>query len=147
MTMGASIECRVPFLDPRLVEGLAAAPTAALFGPFPGRGKAPLRGAMAGLLPRSVLAQKKRGFGVPWHRYFREVPALRGQVETVAGSELLEHLPIGRPAAAELCRRFLAGDGSTTSAVRQLVFMAVWWRVCIEGRGAGRPHPAGSDDR
>lgn len=147
MTMGASIECRVPFLDPRLVEGLAAAPTAALFGPFPGRGKAPLRGAMAGLLPRSVLAQKKRGFGVPWHRYFREVPALRGLVETAAGSDLLAHLPIGRPAAAELCRRFLAGDGSTTSAVRQLVFMEVWWRVCVEGRGAGRPHPARSVER
>src|SRR4030095_13657542 len=30
MTMGASIACRVPFLDYRLVEGLAAMPSAAL---------------------------------------------------------------------------------------------------------------------
>ncbi|HEY2951834.1 MAG TPA: asparagine synthase (glutamine-hydrolyzing), partial [Verrucomicrobiae bacterium] len=62
MTMGASIECRVPFLDYRLVEGVAGLPSSALLA---GRGSKPLlRAALGDRLPPAVLTGGKRGFAV-----------------------------------------------------------------------------------
>src|SRR5262249_25147766 len=67
MTMGASIECRVPFLDHRRVEGLAAMPTRELLRGL--KGKVLLRRAVGKRLPASVRAHRKWGFGVPWTTY------------------------------------------------------------------------------
>src|SRR5262245_18940299 len=53
MTMGASIECRVPFLDYRLVEGIAAMPSATLFSTR--QTKYVLRKAVGHRLPPEVL--------------------------------------------------------------------------------------------
>ncbi|MGH7717525.1 MAG: asparagine synthase (glutamine-hydrolyzing), partial [Gemmatimonadaceae bacterium] len=52
MTMGASIECRVPFLDYRLVERLASLPSAKLLSMF--RSKHLLRTSLGERLPRRV---------------------------------------------------------------------------------------------
>ncbi|MCA1585234.1 MAG: asparagine synthase (glutamine-hydrolyzing) [Acidobacteria bacterium] len=69
MTMGVSIECRVPFLDYRLVEGVAALPSKAIRAGF--HTKPILRRSLGNRLPESVLRQKKIGFGVPWRQYLR----------------------------------------------------------------------------
>jgi asparagine synthase (glutamine-hydrolysing) len=75
MTMGASIECRVPFLDYRLVEGLAALPSSVLLGGK--QSKYLLRQSVGTKLPVAVRKYRKWGFGVPWKNYFRQVPELR----------------------------------------------------------------------
>jgi hypothetical protein len=72
----------VPFLDDRLVEGVAALPTAALFGR---RSKALLRGALGHRLPQKVLSHRKWGFGVPWVDYLRTDPELRAAFIKGAG--------------------------------------------------------------
>ena len=59
MTMGASIECRVPFLDYRLVEMLAALPSSALFTGR--RSKGLLRAAVGSRLPPGVLQAPQVG--------------------------------------------------------------------------------------
>jgi hypothetical protein len=73
--MGASIECRVPFLDYRLVVGLGALPSSALLSGR--RGKRLLLDAVGERLPDEIKQAGKRGFSVPWRRYLRDEPELR----------------------------------------------------------------------
>ncbi len=139
MTMGASIECRVPFLDFRLVEGLAAAPSHELLS---GRESKPLlRRSLGHRLPAQVLEGRKWGFGVPWNRYLRTVPELRDIVRQLGRLHPVCDGPFERGGVDRLVASFLAGDTRTDSLVRQLVMLVVWHNECIEswsGVGAGR---------
>jgi len=141
MTMAASIECRVPFLDYRLVELAGALPTDVLLRK--GRGKAPVRRAMAGRLPDSVISGRKWGFGVPWSLYFRDVPDLRSVVEGLPNGRALQEGPLDRARLRELVRGFLDGDDSNALLIQALVMIAIWFDVCVEGapRFVG-PRPA-----
>ena len=70
MSMAHSLEARVPLLDHRLVEFAATLP-------FPlklkgGISKRVAKRAVRGLLPPQLLAQRKQGFAIPIHRWFRE---------------------------------------------------------------------------
>jgi asparagine synthase (glutamine-hydrolysing) len=67
MSMAASIESRVPFLDDHVVDYVAALP-----GHFKVRGwqtKAVLRSAVADLIPSAILTRPKMGFPVPFGRW------------------------------------------------------------------------------
>jgi asparagine synthase (glutamine-hydrolysing) len=110
MTMGASIECRVPFLDYRLAEGLAALPSRALRAGRPG--KPLLRSAVCDRLPPAVRRHGKWGFGVPWSLYMRSGPFERGRLRS-------------------MIREFLAGDESRAMLMRQLMMIALWHRACV----------------
>jgi len=81
MSMAASIESRVPFLDHHLVEWAAQLPPdVKLRG---SNGKALVRLAAERVLPRSITHAKKRGFLVPLARWLRD-----------RGEEIFrEHLP------------------------------------------------------
>lgn len=132
MTMGASIECREPYLDYKLVEWAARVPQGLLFQN--GVGKAPLRRALAAYLPPSILNHKKWGFGVPWHVYFRQLPALRHWVDVLHTQPAFESLPGGRTQVQAGVRRFLAGDDSLTPLLRQWVMISLWYCQKIEGQ-------------
>lgn len=71
MSMAASIESRVPFLDYKLVEMTAKMPTAMKL-----RGKDLtkwiLREVMKGILPDEILHRSKKGFPVPLGSWFRK---------------------------------------------------------------------------
>ena len=70
MTMAASIELRVPFLDHELLENAWEIPSALkLRG---SEGKRVLRTAMAGKIPDSILNRAKAGFPLPIARWLRE---------------------------------------------------------------------------
>ena len=70
MTMAASIEERVPFLDHHLVELAARVPTRLLTRGF--RTKALLKKALRPYVPREVLYRRKVGFHVPVGQWFRK---------------------------------------------------------------------------
>jgi asparagine synthase (glutamine-hydrolysing) len=70
MTMAASLEERVPFLDHKLVELAAGIPARTLVRGF--RAKALLRETLRPLLPPEVLQRKKVGFAVPVGPWFRK---------------------------------------------------------------------------
>jgi asparagine synthase (glutamine-hydrolysing) len=69
-SMAHSIEVRSPFLDHRLVEWAARLPRGVLLDQS--GGKLPLRRLAAKRLPPAVARGKKRGFGAPVDRWFRE---------------------------------------------------------------------------
>jgi asparagine synthase (glutamine-hydrolysing) len=124
MTMGASIECRVPFLDYRLIEMAAVMPTRELFGE--GQGKWPLRRAMRGRLPLDVLRHRKWGFGVPWTRFLREDPGLRDLVLSIADKEPLLSGPLDRKVIRNLVTKFYAGSNDNYLLILQLLMLVVW---------------------
>ncbi|MFZ5984790.1 MAG: asparagine synthase (glutamine-hydrolyzing) [Acidobacteriota bacterium] len=127
MTMGASIECRVPFLDFRLVESLAAVPSHQVVSLT--RKKPLLRDAMACRLPQSVLQAPKWGFGVPWKRYLREVAPFRAVLESLrdlrqSGPDVLA----GRHVSSAVSS-FLAGDDTCFPITQQAMLLYVWYQT------------------
>ncbi|HZT60669.1 MAG TPA: asparagine synthase-related protein, partial [Pyrinomonadaceae bacterium] len=69
ITMAASVEARVPFLDHRLVE--YASGVARALKVEGTSGKHVLKRALEEVLPRDVLYRRKRGFGAPVTSWFR----------------------------------------------------------------------------
>jgi asparagine synthase (glutamine-hydrolysing) len=129
MTMGASIECRVPFLDFRIVEQAAAFPSRTLLPDS--RGKPLIRNALGPRLPAALLRHRKWGFGVPWSRYLRTIPALRETVLDLFRAEPVRDGPFDTKAISALSLRFLAGDDRNATLVRQLVMIVFWYRACV----------------
>ncbi len=127
MTMGASIECRVPFLDYRLVEQVAAWPTSVLTPGF--ARKAILRRSMDDRLPEPVKRAPKKGFGVPWAKYAREVPAFRSLVESLPDREPIRSGPFDREKLRGTLRRYLNGESQFDPIMRVMLMTAVWHDV------------------
>ncbi len=129
MTMGASIECRVPFLDYRLVEGLAALPSSQLLSSqlLSGRtSKHLLRTGLGERLPDDIRTGRKWGFGVPWAKYFRTIPALRECVEQLPHTEPIASGPFVKSRLHTIVKEFLAGAPQHDALIRQLVMVSVW---------------------
>jgi asparagine synthase (glutamine-hydrolysing) len=70
MTMAASIEGRVPFLDPRLVEFAVTIPFSQKVSFF--QDKIVYRKAMKGVIPDEILIRKKQGFTIPTEKWAKE---------------------------------------------------------------------------
>jgi asparagine synthase (glutamine-hydrolysing) len=143
MTMGASIECRVPFLDYRIVERLATLPTREL---LPGRESKPLlRHALGDRLPREVLEGRKWGFGVPWSTYFRTVPELQDLVRNLPGHPIVQESPLNGKRLRAIIEDFLEGSPRQEPLITQLVMLAIWkdnYLTMFRGSGAdAEPRP------
>ena len=70
MSMAASIESRVPFLDYQLVEFAASIPASLKIRSH--TGKHLLKRSLAGMLPDSIINRPKEGFPVPFDSWLRE---------------------------------------------------------------------------
>jgi len=80
MSMGVSLEARVPFLDHKFVELVLSIPAATKLGS--GGTKYLLKKAVRGLLPDELIDRKKQGFNVPLPEWFN------GALGATARSEL-----------------------------------------------------------
>jgi len=80
MSMGVSLEARVPFLDHKFVELALSIPTKAKLGS--GGTKYLLKRAVRGLLPDEIIDRRKQGFNVPLPEWFN------GALGETARSEL-----------------------------------------------------------
>jgi asparagine synthase (glutamine-hydrolysing) len=69
MTMAASLESRMPFLDYKLVEYAASIPSNIKIKPF--KAKYLLKRTYEGFLPETILTRKKMGFNMPIDVWFR----------------------------------------------------------------------------
>ncbi|MDX2041236.1 MAG: asparagine synthase (glutamine-hydrolyzing) [Acidobacteriota bacterium] len=123
-TMGASIECRVPFLDYRLVEGLAALPSEKLLSKQ--ESKHVLRKAVEDRLPTEIRSHRKWGFGVPWKTYFRQQPDFHQFIRQLPDHEALRNAPFVPERLRQTAKAFLEGDDRHEPLIRQLVMVALW---------------------
>ncbi|MGE3275484.1 MAG: asparagine synthase (glutamine-hydrolyzing) [Vicinamibacterales bacterium] len=144
MSMSASIESRVPFLDHELVEFAARLPDRWKLSGW--TTKRVLREAMKGVLPDSILHRPKLGFPVPfagwvggrWNQVARDVLLdrrcrQRGVLEPGAVARLLDDHAAGR---------VRGGD-----RIWSLLNLELWFRTFIDGDGVQTlpgPRPAAS---
>jgi asparagine synthase (glutamine-hydrolysing) len=130
MSMAASIESRVPFLDHELVEFAARMPERMKV-----RGtttKYVLRKAMAGVLPPEILTRRKMGFPVPVGAWFR------GPYRHLLDDLLLGERALGRnlfdPAALRrLVASHVSGEANHAERLWSLVNLELWQRLHLDG--------------
>jgi asparagine synthase (glutamine-hydrolysing) len=132
MSMAASIESRVPFLDHQLVEFAAALPPRLKLRGF--TTKWILREAARDILPPAILARPKMGFPVPFARW------MRAEWTDVARDVLLDrrtrHRGIVDTAAVEhLITAHAEGRTEGGDALWSLMNLELWYRTFIDGDG------------
>jgi asparagine synthase (glutamine-hydrolysing) len=132
MSMAASIESRVPFLDHKLVEYAATLPDEWKLSGF--TTKRVLRESVKGLLPESILNRPKMGFPVPFAGW------TRGAWNGVAREVLLDRRSIDRglidpPAVDRLLRHHAAGRTEGGDRIWSLLNLELWYRTFIDKEG------------
>jgi asparagine synthase (glutamine-hydrolysing) len=129
MSMAASIESRVPFLDHRLVEFAMRIPSRLKVRYL--SGKYLLRRAMEGRLPAEVLHRSKVGFPTPvkpWLRYqlFDRVAKI------LTGGRLAERKILNANYVRDLLEAHRAGRVDATDAVWRLLNFELWNRAFFD---------------
>jgi asparagine synthase (glutamine-hydrolysing) len=125
MTMAASVEGRVPFLDHRMVELAFRIPGSLKVKN--GTTKHILKRAVQGLIPEEIIHRPKVGFHVPVTRWFEDV--LNPMADEVLLDPRLAALEIWDPAEVRrLLRRQREGKGNLGMRVWALVNFALWYR-------------------
>jgi asparagine synthase (glutamine-hydrolysing) len=130
MSMAASIESRVPFLDHKLVELSTALPDRLKLHGW--TTKYVLREAMKSLLPETILKRPKMGFPVPLGRWFRG-----------AFRPLLDEFVVGERAVARglfqpdflqrLVQEHSMGAADHTERLWTLLNFEMWQRIFLDG--------------
>ncbi|MFV8467092.1 asparagine synthase (glutamine-hydrolyzing) [Flavobacterium sp. LB1P62] len=126
-TMGASIECREPFLDPRLIVGLGSLEDKWLFSGK--KWKFILKSSMQERLPEEILKFRKVGLSAPWGDYITKSPAFKEELESFSKSDLFqipyfEHINIQK-----LVQNLQKGDTRMTSYIMPLFMMHIWMKT------------------
>lgn len=130
MSMAASIESRVPFLDHLLVEFATSIPQRLQLQGM--TGKRILKKAVEDLLPHSILYRPKLGFPTPWSGW------LAGAQLDLIRNMLLEPRSMGRglfkrAAVERLFDEHRAGYRDHYDRIWRLLNLELWHRVCLEG--------------
>jgi asparagine synthase (glutamine-hydrolysing) len=123
MSMGVSLEGRVPFLDHKFVELALGIPTA--LKTKNGDLKYVLKKAVRGLIPDEIIDRKKQGFGVPVHEWC--LGALGDCVNRELDRFCAETDLIDRRAVARLAEQ------KQGPPLWYLLNLAMWWRHFIAG--------------
>jgi asparagine synthase (glutamine-hydrolysing) len=133
MSMAASIESRVPFLDHQLVEFTATIP--ARYSIQGLAGKFILKQAVEDLLPKSIIYREKMGFPTPWELW------LAGQQLNDLENILLEPRSVERGLfRSDAVKRIFAEHRSRerdhNNRIWRLINLEIWHRVMIDGEAA-----------
>ncbi len=132
MSMSASIESRVPFLDHTLVEFAARLPVRMKL-----RGlttKRVLREAVRGVLPESILTRPKMGFPVPFANWSagRWHPVL---ADVLLDRRTRERGLVRAEAVADLLAAHRDGSRRAGDPLWALLNLELWYRTFIDGDG------------
>jgi asparagine synthase (glutamine-hydrolysing) len=140
MSMAASIESRVPFLDHVLVEFAAALPDAMKLSGW--RTKRVLREAMKDVLPQSVLKRPKMGFPVPFGEWMKGSWA-HSVREVLLDSRSRQRGIVDAPAVEALLQDHASGRTDGSARLWTLLNLELWQRTFIDGGGIqSMPIPA-----
>jgi len=138
MSMAASLEVRVPFLDHRLVEHALSLPGEMHWQD--GIGKRVLRAAVADLLPEEIFTHRKQGFSIPLHSwaddsYYALAEDLLNESAVnrrgIFDAQLVRQL-ISRCRGIELRRAALESEYRLSHRLFQLVVFELWCRMYID---------------
>jgi asparagine synthase (glutamine-hydrolysing) len=121
MSMGVSLEGRVPFLDHKFVELAMSIPEA--MKTKNGTLKHMLKKSVRGLIPDELIDRKKQGFGVPVHEWLFDRLGSRTRAELIGFCEQTDFLD-----GAEVQRMI---EAKQHSSLWYLLNLAMWWKEYI----------------
>ncbi|MGA3194149.1 MAG: asparagine synthase (glutamine-hydrolyzing) [Terriglobales bacterium] len=134
MSMAASIESRVPFLDHVLVEFATRIPREVQIHGL--AGKRILKKAVEDLLPHEILYRQKLGFPTPWSGWLAgsRLEAIR---EMLLEPRSLQRGYFRREAIEQLFAEHRARHRDNYDRIWRLLNLELWHRVCLEGEPHG----------
>ena len=135
MSMAASIESRVPFLDHPLVEFASRLPRRLKLSGL--TTKVVLRRAMRGRLPAEILSRKKMGFPVPVGAWLRGAYAPLVQ-EFVLGERAMARGLFAPDALRALVAAHAAGQGNHAERLWMLLNLEIWHRIFLDAEPVER---------
>lgn len=124
-TMGASIECRDPFLDPNLVCGVASLPDQ--YFNTSGKGKKLLFNSVGTHLPDYITKHPKIGLSVPWNQYFLQRDEFRSHLESIPGNPLMQFETFEKLQVSKILSDFKRDGITNYGMIRQLFFLTLWY--------------------
>jgi len=134
MSMSASLEARVPFLDHELVEFVCRLPRTLKLGSF--QTKRILRKAAAGRLPKRVIRRRKMGFPTPIRGWFRGSHHAQLESLLLSPQSLCGEI-IDRPYVESLLDLHASGAHNLEDRIWALGNLELWLRIFIDGQN---PH-------
>ena len=134
MSMAASVESRVPFLDHHLVEFAMQIP--ARYSTSGLSGKMILKEAVEDLLPREIVHRKKMGFPTPWAQWLRG-PLLDELEVLLTSRRALDRGMFLPEAVRRLFFEHRSGRRDHGDRIWRLLNLELWMRTCIEGDPSG----------
>jgi asparagine synthase (glutamine-hydrolysing) len=130
MSMAASIESRVPFLDDQIVEHVAALPSSLKLRGW--QTKALLRAAVRDLVPPAILSRRKMGFPVPVGRWLST--EFRPLVnEFVLSPRASERGLFDAAALRQMVAEHMSGAAKHGDRLWLLVNLEIWHRIFHDG--------------
>ena len=139
MSMAASLESRVPFLDHRLVELVAAIPGQVRMRN--GQTKSLLRDAVADLVPPAIMTRRKMGFPVPIGPWLRG-PFWRLVEEFVLSQRARARGHFNAMALHKIAEDHRNGKQDNAEQLWLLMNLEIWQRIFIEGEDPSEVYQA-----
>jgi asparagine synthase (glutamine-hydrolysing) len=130
MSMAASIESRVPFLDHVVVEFAAHIPEKVQLKGL--TGKTVLKKAVKDLLPHEILYRPKLGFPTPWSGWLKG-PRLDDIERMLLEPRSMNRGLFRREAVKRLFEEHRSNYRDHYDRIWRLLNLELWFRVCIEG--------------
>jgi asparagine synthase (glutamine-hydrolysing) len=122
-TMGASIECREPFMDYRLMEGIGTLADKFIFKGK--KNKFLLTNTTAKTLPDYIKKFRKVGFSVPWNEYILQNEYFRNILENLEKCDLFKQGIFNRLDILSIKKEFIE-NGRHKPLIIQLIFLSIW---------------------
>ena len=122
MSMGVSLECRVPFLDHKFVELAMSIPEKKKTEK--NISKTVLKKAVRGIIPDELIDRKKQGFGVPVYDWFKGRLGTEMKKETILFARetgLMDHKYVAN----------LFENPCYASQLWYLFNLSLWWKEYI----------------
>lgn len=129
-TMGASIECREPFLDYRLVTGLFSLGTK--YFSTSGKGKWLSMNTIGKKLPDFIQNHEKVGLAIPWAKYFIENPVFRDHLESMHKSPIFKSGWMTFLDIEKTVKEFKLDPITHYPLMRSLFFNSYWFKTQFE---------------
>ncbi|MDI1323126.1 MAG: asparagine synthase (glutamine-hydrolyzing) [Algoriphagus sp.] len=131
-TMGASIECREPFLDFRLVTGIQSLGDENFS--TKGKGKWLSMNSIGKKLPDYIQNHEKIGLAIPWGEYMLNNPQLRDHLETMHQSPLFEMGWLKYIEVKKIVEEFKSDPVKNYTFIRQLFFNSYWYKTQFDSQ-------------
>jgi asparagine synthase (glutamine-hydrolysing) len=130
MSMAASVESRVPFLDHELVEFTARIPRQ--YSVRGTAGKFILKEAMQDLLPSSIIYRKKMGFPTPWEHWLAGA-TLNALERNLLAARSLDRGLFRRQTVQRIFAEHRNKTRDHSNKIWRLLNFEIWQRVFLDG--------------